>query len=97
MALSTSKNEIPNDDTGRPDVIGPHGDHPPTRGRVESGGGAGEPALDFDDDEIYSGRGRGRDGGTQASGSDSGLLGKPAEQLSDSNAPIEHRNGQGEP
>lgn len=44
----------------------------------------------------YSGRGRGRDGGTQASGSDSGLLGKPAEQLSDRNAPTEHRNGKGE-
>ncbi|WP_395349021.1 hypothetical protein [Variovorax sp. UC122_21] len=97
MALSKSKDEIPSDDTGLPDAIGPHGDKPPTRARVETGGGPGEPPLDFDDDEIYSGRGRARDGGTQQSGADSGLLGTPAEQLSDRNGPTEHRNGKGEP
>ena len=45
--------------------------------------------LNFDDDEIYSGRGKQiRRGGTwEAKGSDSGKLGAPAEILSDKNGP----------
>jgi len=61
-----------------------------SNGRVVSGGTPdGKPALDFDDDEIYSGRSaRAHTGGTtQAPGGDSGRLGPPTEQLSDSNGP----------
>jgi len=67
-----------------------------TRGLVQSGGGAGTPPLDFDDDEIYSGRGRSRDGGTtSARGGDSGKLGPPAEQLSGKNGPSDPANRKG--
>ena len=73
------------------DPIGPHDDDPstpPARDRLERGGTEGTAPLDFDDDEIYSGRGKKRDGGTtHAAGGDSGKLGPPAEQLSDTNAP----------
>jgi hypothetical protein len=55
---------------------------------VQGGGSAETAPLNFDDDEIYSGRGKVRSGGTtQAPGGDSGKLGPPAEQLSDSNTP----------
>jgi hypothetical protein len=70
------------------DPIGPHDDNPPSRGRLERGGTPDSAPLNFDDEEIYSGRAKTRDGGTtQAAGGDSGKLGPPAEQLSDTNAP----------
>jgi len=66
------------------------------RGVVQSGGAEGVPPLDFDDDEIYSGRGRVRDGGTTHSrGGDEGKLGPPAEQLSGSNGPSDPANRKG--
>ena len=56
---------------------------------VLGGGGPDTAPLNFDDDEIYSGRGkRARTGGTtHAAGGDSGRLGPPAEQLSGTNTP----------
>jgi hypothetical protein len=78
------------DDAAKPvsDAIGPHDANPPTRGQVQGGGSAETAPLNFDDDEIYSGRGKVRSGGTtQAPGGDSGKLGPPSEQLSDTNAP----------
>lgn len=56
---------------------------------VSGGDGDGKAALNFDDDEIYSGRtARAHTGGTTASaGGDSGELGPPGEQLSSSNGP----------
>ena len=86
----------PNDDSGRPDVIGPRGDlQPPSRGRASSGPAGAEPEVDFDDDEIMSGPGNNaRRGGTwKATGGDSGRLGPPSEQLSDSNQPEEKHPG----
>ncbi|MDH6590633.1 hypothetical protein M2165_000522 [Variovorax sp. TBS-050B] len=79
----------PGDDTGRPDAIGPHGPNPPSRGRVSGGDAGAEAEVNFDDDEIYAGRGNNaRRGGTSTStGADSGALGPPSEQLSDSNQP----------
>ncbi|NVM90159.1 hypothetical protein FHT32_003816 [Variovorax sp. SG517] len=63
---------------------------------VQSGGGPGEPSLDFDDEEIYSGRNGTRDAGTtRARGGDSGRLGPPVEQLSDSNGPSAPANRKG--
>lgn len=60
----------------------------PQRARVESGGTPDTAPLNFDDDEIYSGRSRVREAGTtQSAGGDSGKLGPPAEQLSRSNGP----------
>jgi len=70
------------------DAIGPHDDNPPSRGAVQSGGTPDTAPLNFDDDEIYSGRDKVRSGGTtHAKGGDSGLLGPPAEQLSPTNSP----------
>jgi hypothetical protein len=70
------------------DAIGPHDANPPSRGEVQGGGGPDTAPLNFDDEEIYSGRGKVRSGGTtNAQGGDSAELGPPAEQLSDSNAP----------
>ncbi len=58
-------------------------------GIVSGGDAEGRAALDFDDDEIYSGRSaRVHTGGTAAAqGGDSGRLGPPSEQLSSSNGP----------
>ena len=76
-------------DSASIDSLGPHGvDEPP--GDAGLGGGGPDTApLNFDDDEIYSGRGNNvRTGGTtHAQGGDSGRLGPPAEQLSGSNTP----------
>jgi hypothetical protein len=71
------------------DAIGPHGADTPTGGAVIGGGGPDTAPLNFDDDEIYSGRGNNaRTGGTtHAPGGDSGKLGPPAEQLSGTNTP----------
>jgi hypothetical protein len=78
------------------DPIGPHDDNPPSRGKLERGGTSGSAPLNFDDDEIYSGRGKTRDGGTtHAAGGDSGKVGPPAEQLSDTNAPSDPANRKG--
>lgn len=66
------------------------------RDLVQSGGGPSGPPLDFDDEEIYSGRNRTRDGGTtQARGGDSGRVGPPTEQLSSSNGPSAPANRKG--
>ena len=71
------------------DAIGPHGVDEPTGDAVLGGGGPDTAPLNFDDDEIYSGRGNNaRTGGTtHAAGGDSGRLGPPAEQLSGTNTP----------
>jgi len=70
------------------DAIGPHGVDEPTGDAVLGGGGPDTAPLNFDDDEIYSGRDKVRSGGTtHAKGGDSGLLGPPAEQLSPTNSP----------
>ncbi len=78
-----------------PDAIGPGGNDPAQQpgGRVDGGSSSAQPALDFDDDEIYSGRGNGAaTGGTaNAAGGDSGRLAPPSEQLSSSNLPREHK------
>lgn len=60
----------------------------PTRPAPQDEPAAGG-TLNFDDDEIYSGRGNtARMGGTaNAKGGDSGKLGPPAEILSDRNGP----------
>lgn len=87
--MNVSRKRGVGDDRGLPDAVGPHGPNPPSRGRVDRGGTAGPAPLDFEDDEIYSGRGKNvRRGGTAAaSGSDSGRPGPPSEQLSGSNQP----------
>jgi len=81
----------PGDESGRPDAIGPHGINPPSRGRASGGDAGAEAQVDFDDDEILSGTGNNaRRGGTwEATGGDSGELGPPSEQLSNSNQPRE--------
>lgn len=81
----------PGDEAGRLDPIGPHGPNPPSHGRVSGGDAGAEAEVNFDDDEIYSGTGNNsRRGGTSKStGADSGRLGPPSEQLSDSNQPRE--------
>ena len=72
-----------------PDSIGPGGDSPEqqTGGVVDGGSAPGRQAMNFDDDEIYSGRGKGAAtvGTAEAEGGDSGQLGPPSEQLSSSN------------
>ncbi|RYZ12374.1 MAG: hypothetical protein EOO24_03530 [Comamonadaceae bacterium] len=79
----------PASESGRLDPIGPHDEGQQPGGQVIGGGGEGEPPLNFDDDEIYSGRGNhARAKGTDHSaGGDSGRLGPPSEQFSDHNAP----------
>ncbi|WGT62414.1 hypothetical protein [Variovorax paradoxus] len=81
----------PGDEAGRLDPIGPHGPNPRSRGQVRGGDAGAEAEVNFDDDEIYSGTGNNsRRGGTSKSGGgDSGALGPPSEQLSDSNQPRE--------
>jgi hypothetical protein len=72
------------------DPVGPSdGQNHDTGARVEGGGGTETPPLNFDDDEIYSGRSRAvRSGGTtHAKGGDSAPLGPPAEILSNTNEP----------
>jgi hypothetical protein len=64
-----------------------------TQDRVDGGSADTREALDFDDDEIYSGRGNNaRRGGTyDAEGADSGRLAPPSEQLSPTNGPQERQ------
>ena len=58
-------------------------------GKVIAGGGEGRPPLNFDDEEIYSGRAKAQRsaGTTHAAGGDSGRVGPPAEQFSSTNGP----------
>ena len=83
------------------DPIGPHGPEgsagPESGDQVIGGGTEGTAPLDFDDDEIYSGRGNStRTGGTaDAPGGDSGRLGPPSEQFSDRNGPSDPDQGRG--
>lgn len=58
-------------------------------GQVISGGGEGRPPLNFDDEEIYSGRAKARRSGntTETAAGDSGRIAPPAEQLASSNGP----------
>ena len=72
-----------------PDHIGPSDAQQLPGGKVDGGSPGGRGALDFDDDEVYSGRGdNSRTGGTAASpGADSGRLAPPSEQLSPNNLP----------
>jgi len=88
--MTTTKQNPPPDEPQSPvgplDAIGPHGQDTPVGGAVVSGGGGEEKEpVNFDDEEIYSGRGKAtRAGGTtHANGGDSGRLGPPSEQLSD--------------
>jgi hypothetical protein len=94
MAQNPSSTAQPTDDdidgdAPTSDPIGPHGVDEPTGEAVIGGGGPDTAPLNFDDDEIYSGRGNNaRTGGTtHAAGGDSGRLGPPSEQLSGSNTP----------
>lgn len=66
-------------------------------GQVISGGGEGRPPLNFDDEEIYSGRAKARRsaGTTQAPGGDSGRLGPPTEQLAPTNGPSDRDSPDG--
>lgn len=76
------------------DPVGPtNGEEHDQGARVESGGGPDTAPLNFDDDEIYSGRsGSARSGGTtHAKGGDSAPLGPPAEILSPTNEPSDGR------
>jgi hypothetical protein len=85
------------DDNGVPDAIGPHGSNPPSRGLVDRTATGGSAPLNLDDDEIYSGRGKDKraGGSDKALGADSGRLGPPKEQLSESNLPSDtDREGQ---
>lgn len=81
----------PGDKAGRLGAIGPHGLNPPSSGCVSGGDAGAEAQVNLDDDEIYSGTGNNaRRGGTSKStGADSGELGAPSEQLSDTNQPRE--------
>ena len=81
----------PGDEAGRLDPSALTGPNPPSRGQVSSGDADAEAEVNFDDDEIYSGTGDNtRRGGTSKSaGADSGVLGPPSEQWSDSNRPWE--------
>ncbi|WP_225781371.1 hypothetical protein [Xenophilus sp. Marseille-Q4582] len=76
-------------DPKRSDATPLHDDAMLPGGQVVSGGGEGRPALDFDDEEIYSGRAKARRsaGTTEARGGDSGRVAPPAEQLAPTNRP----------
>ena len=86
-------NNRPNEDEDA-DPVGPGDSEEHDQGaKVESGGGPDTAPLNFDDDEIYSGRsGSPRSGGTtHAKGGDSAPLGPPAEILSPTNEPSDRR------
>lgn len=90
MTIQEPQDDAAQHAPGALDAIGPHGQDTPLPGGIVSGGGTEDTApLNFDDDEIYSGRGNNaRTGGTtHANGGDSGRLGPPAEQFSDRNQP----------
>lgn len=90
MATTDTDNRSPEGGSASQDPVAPRDDgQQASGGRVEGGGTEGTPPLNFDDDEIYSGRGKAvRTGGTaNAPGGDSGRLGPPGEQLSNTNGP----------
>ncbi|QHI98242.1 hypothetical protein GT347_09695 [Xylophilus rhododendri] len=74
-----------------PDRIGPSDSGQLPGGHAEGGSTGDQVAMNFDDDEVYSGTGRNerRGGTTHARGGDSGKLDKPVEELSRSNNPRE--------
>lgn len=87
-------NERPTEDEDA-DPVGPNdGEEHDQGAKVESGGGPDTAPLNFDDDEIESGRSGGtRSGGTtHAIGGDSAPLGPPAEILSPTNEPVDRDN-----
>ncbi|MBB1600782.1 hypothetical protein [Variovorax sp. UMC13] len=97
MTIAKPQDDEPQDVAGPLDAIGPHGQDTPVPGATVSGGGAEDRApLNFDDDEIYAGRGNmARTGGTtHAKGGDSGRLGPPSEQFSDRNQPSDSKPAQ---
>ena len=97
MATTDTDNRSPEGGSASQDPVASRDDgQQASGGRVEGGGTEGTPPLNFDDDEIYSGRGKEvRTGGTaDAPGGDSGRLGPPGEQLSNDNGPSDpDRNG----
>ena len=72
----------------QPDLVAPSGVNERDHGAADEAPMAGD-MLNFDDDEVMSGRGNNaRTGGTwQAQGADSGKLAPPREMLSDRNGP----------
>jgi hypothetical protein len=74
-----------------PDAIGPSDAGQLPGGQVDGGSAGDRVAMNFDDDEVYSGTGHNerRGGTTHAQGGDSGKVDKPTEQLSGSNEPQE--------
>ena len=72
----------------QPDLVAPSGVNERDHGSVGEAPMAGD-MLNFDDDEVMSGRGNNeRTGGTwEAQGADSGKLAPPREILSDRNGP----------
>lgn len=74
-----------------PDQIGPSDSGQLPGGRVDGGSTGDQVAMNFDDDEVYSGTGHNgrRDGTTKSNGGDSGKVETPTEQLSSSNEPRE--------
>ena len=88
MNTPTANNRRTEDEDADPVGPGDGQDHD-AGARVEGGGGAETPPLNFDDDEIYSGRSSAvRSGGTtHSNGGDSAPLGPPAEILSNTNQP----------
>ena len=94
MTKQKPQDDQAQDAAGPLDAIGPHGQDTPEPGGIVSGGGGEDTApLNFDDDEIYSGRGNtARTGGTtHANGGDSGRVGPPSEQFSDRNQPSDSK------
>ena len=78
----------------QPDLVAPSGVNERDHGSVGEAPMAGD-MLNFDDDEVMSGRGNNqRTGGTwDAHGADSGKLGPPREIMSDRNGPSDNDGG----
>lgn len=88
-ARTDTANAAPVDDA--PDAIGPSDSGQRPGGQVDGGSAGDRVAMNFDDDEVYSGTGNNarRGGTTHAKGGDSGAVEAPTEQLSRSNEPRE--------
>lgn len=80
----------------QPDLVAPSGVNKRGHGSADEAPMAGH-TLNFDDDEVMSGRGNNeRTGGTwDAHGADSGKLAPPGEILSDRNGPSDSGTGGG--
>lgn len=78
----------------QPGLVAPSGVNERDRGSADEAPMAGD-MLNFDDDEVMSGRGNNeRTGGTWAAqGADSGKLGPPREIMSDRNGPSDPDSG----